>query len=74
VILQIDPPLFLETPRGRSVAHFLIDYGIENHLYWVTFIQETGECWTFSNPEIRIENNLTIGRKVDYEKSIAKKV
>ena len=64
MILQLDPPLFLKTPRGRAVAHFLIDYGIENDLYWICFCHETGECWTFSNTEIRIENNQTIGRQV----------
>ncbi len=62
MILQIDPPLPLETPKGKAYAHFLIDYSIEENLMWVCFIDSTGECWTFKNPEIKIQNNQTLGR------------
>lgn len=27
-MLQLDPPMPLETPRGKAMAHVLIDYGI----------------------------------------------
>jgi hypothetical protein len=63
MITQLNPPIPLETPKGRGFAHLLIDYGIEYDLIWVTFIDETGECWCFRNPEIRIQHNLTFGRK-----------
>ena len=62
MILQLDPPIPLETPIGKAYAHFLLDYSIEEHLMWVCFLDETGECWTFENPQIRIQNNPTIGR------------
>lgn len=62
MILQLSPAIPLNTPKGPGLAHFLIDYGIESHLYWVTFITATGECWTFDNTKIRAENNHTIGR------------
>lgn len=52
------------SPKGPCYAHFLIDMGIEHHLFWVTFDDATGECWTWANPEIRIQNNITIGRKI----------
>lgn len=61
-ITQLNPPIPLETPKGQGLAHFLIDYSIEHDLYWVVFINETGESWTFSNPEIRIQKNITLGR------------
>lgn len=61
-ITRIDPPLPLETPKGRGFAHFIIDYGTEFDLIWVVFIDETGECWNFRNPEIRLQKNLTFGR------------
>lgn len=61
-MIRIDPPLPLETPKGDALAHFLIDRGDEHHLRWVTFIIETGECWTFRNPEIRLWRNVTEGR------------
>jgi hypothetical protein len=66
MITRIDPPLPLITPKGKGVAHFLIDYGFEHDLMWVVFIDETGECWTFSNKEIKAQPNITAGRaKVD---------
>jgi hypothetical protein len=65
MLLQLNPPLPMMTPKGPALCHFLIDYGVESHLYWVTFITETGECWTFANPEIRIEKNITLGRTLD---------
>lgn len=62
-MLQLNPPIPLETPKGSGFAHFLIDYGQEHHLFWVVFIDDTGECWTFPNPEIRIQKNFTMGRR-----------
>lgn len=62
MILQLDPPLELSTPKGIGIAHFLIDYGMEANLHWVVFIHETGECWTFQNPEVRAVKNITLGR------------
>lgn len=65
MIIQLNPPIFLETPKGQGLAHFLIDYSIEDNIYWVVFITETGECWTFGNPEIRACKNISIGRTFD---------
>ena len=39
----------------------MIDSGQEHHLQWVVFIDETGECWTFQNPEVRLQTNQTMG-------------
>jgi hypothetical protein len=62
MILQLDPPLELVTPKGTGLCWFLIDPGIEHHLQWVVAIHETGEIWTFTNPEVRATNNITMGR------------
>lgn len=62
MILQLNPPIFLNTPKGSALAHFIIDYGIENDLYWTCFLDTNGECWTFSNREVRAQKNITIGR------------
>ena len=61
-ITRIDPPLPLDTPKGRAMAHFLIDYGFEHHLMWVCFQDETGECWTWNNTQIRLQPNISAGR------------
>ena len=62
MILQLNPTLPVETPDGRGYAHFLIDNGDEHHLQWVVFLDKSGECWTYENPEIRLQGNPTMGR------------
>lgn len=61
MMLQLNPPLPLETPKGKSMAHILIDMGIESDLMWVTF-NNIGECWTWRNQDIRLQKNITMGR------------
>lgn len=58
---ELREPLPLETPKGPAYALFAIDRGINSHLEWVCFIRATGECWTFQNPEVRLEANYTMG-------------
>ena len=62
MILQLNPPIPVETPKGPGMAHLVIDYGVEHNLFWVVFIDATGECWTYKNPEIRAQKNITLGR------------
>lgn len=62
MITRIDPPLPMESPKGRGMAHFLIDYGYEHYLVFVVSIDETGEIWSFRNSEIRLQGNLTANR------------
>lgn len=61
-LTQLNPPIPVTTPKGRALAHLVIDYGIEHDLLWVCFQDETGECWTWSNRDIRAQKNITIGR------------
>jgi hypothetical protein len=61
-IFRLDPPIPVQTPKGSGIAHLVIDYGIEEHLYWVVFLDISGQCWTFGNPEIRACMNITLGR------------
>ena len=44
------------------MAHFLIDYGPEHHLLWICFQDDSGECWTWPNKDIRLQHNLSMGR------------
>lgn len=64
MIIQLNPSIPLERPKGKGQALFLIDPGIEHHLMWVIAIDETGEIWTFSNPEVRAQKNITVGRLI----------
>lgn len=59
MMIQLSPLVPLDTPKGKAMAHFLIDAGPEHHLSWVCFVDETGECWTFDNPQIKLQGNQT---------------
>jgi len=62
MIQQLNPPIPVITPKGTSLAHFIIDYGCEYDLQWVCFQDSTGECWTWKNSDIRAQKNITQGR------------
>lgn len=63
MIVQLNPPIPIFTPKGKGLAHALIDMGIEHDLHWVCFQDMTGECWTWSNRDIRAQKNITHGRE-----------
>ena len=62
MIIQLNPPIPLKTPKGNALAQALIDYGIEHDLVWVCFQQDTGEVWCWRNPEVIAQTNITMGR------------
>jgi hypothetical protein len=62
-MLQLDPQIPVNTPKGMGQAIILLDYSEEFDLMWVVFLDETGECWTFPNKDIRAIENYTIGRR-----------
>lgn len=63
MLVQLNPPLPLETSKGAGWAHFVIDYGPESALLWVVFMDADGACWTVPNPEVRMSHNWTMGRR-----------
>ncbi len=62
MILQLDPPIPVWTEKGKGIAWLVVDYGAEHHIMWTVAMDDTGEVWTFANPEIRAQWNLTLGR------------
>jgi hypothetical protein len=60
-MLQLNPPIPVTTPRGKAMAHVLIDYGLEHDLVYVCF-QDDGEIWCWRNQDIRAQANITYGR------------
>ena len=64
-IIRIDPPIPVTTPKGKAQAHVLVDYGFEQNFVWVCFQDDSGECWSWNNTEIRAQKNITAGRKFD---------
>jgi hypothetical protein len=61
MMLQLNPPIPVETPKGKALAQIIIDYGPEHDLVWVVF-QVSGECWAWRNQDIQAEKNITFGR------------
>ena len=70
VIVQLNPAIPVLTPKGKAMAHLVIDYGVEADLLWTCFQDDTGECWTWRNSEIRAQTNISIGRTLDSRSSI----
>ena len=62
MILQLNPTIPMETPKGNGIAWLVIDYGEEHNLLWTVAIDETGEIWTFQNLDVRALKNITMGR------------
>lgn len=63
MILQLNPQIPLQTPKGGSQAIAVIDYSEEHDLKWVCILDDNGEIWTFKNSEVRGFPNSTMGRK-----------
>lgn len=61
-MLQLNPPIPMNTPKGEGFAHVLLEYGPESDLYWTVLITETGEIWTYANKYVRASKNITLGR------------
>lgn len=60
-MLQLNPALPVVTPKGKALAHVLIDYGLDHDVIWLCF-EADGECWCWRNQDIRAEKNITYGR------------
>jgi hypothetical protein len=61
MLTRVDPPIWLETPRGGGFAHFVERLGLELSLYWTVFL-ENGAIFTFPNEQVRASKNLTMER------------
>jgi hypothetical protein len=62
MMLQLDPPIPLVTPKGPGYALLVVDYSQEHHLMWVVALDDGGEIWMFENPKVRVYSNYTLGR------------
>jgi len=62
MLLQLNPPIPVITPKGTGLAMLIVDYGAEHNLMWTVFLDANGECWTYPNHQIRAQKNITMGR------------
>jgi len=62
MIKQLNPTIPMSCPKGNGYAIAVIDYSQEHNLHWVIAIDTTGEIWTYANPEVRMQKNISLGR------------
>ncbi len=62
-MLQLNPTIPVETPKGKGYALFVIDYSSEHHIIWIVALDATREVWGFSNPEIKVQSNYTMRKE-----------
>ena len=63
VVIRLEPPVELDTPKGRGWAILFRDYGFDYDDLWTVVINATCEIWTFRNHEVMATKNVTFGRK-----------
>jgi hypothetical protein len=65
-LLQLDPAIpvtiFTRGEWRKATAHGWMDYGIEGDLYWICFVDDSGEPWIGGNKNVRAQVNITLGR------------
>jgi hypothetical protein len=63
-MLQLNPtlPIVRVSDNMKGYAFLVIDYSQEHDLMF-TCAMNNGEIWTLKNIEIRVEENITLGRK-----------
>lgn len=63
-MLQLNPtiPIIRISDNMKGYAFIVIDYSQEHDLFFVCAM-DNGEIWTLNNRDIRMQSNLTFGRK-----------
>jgi hypothetical protein len=65
-IIQLSPPIPMTiVDKGNGYAIAMIDYSQEHDLMFVIAMDDTGEVWTTSNKNVRMQKNITLGRVYD---------
>lgn len=62
MLLQLNPPIPCETPKGAAFCIAFIDYGQEHDTLWKCIITSTGEVWDVPQPQVRGVKNVSMGR------------
>ena len=65
MMIQLNPTIPMMTPKGSGYALFVVDYSQEHHLMWVVALDDGGQIWMFENPDVRVQANVTLGRRPD---------
>lgn len=61
MMMQLNPPIPLDTPKGPAFAHMTIDYSQDHYVLFVCFLVAPGECWVFPNKDVRLQKKWGSG-------------
>lgn len=66
MFVQLNPSIPMHViDRGSGQAFAVIDYGPEHHLIWVVALDDGGQIWAAPNPQVRVQENWSMGREKD---------
>jgi hypothetical protein len=57
MMLQLNPPVWVQTPLGEGHAILVIDYGPSINSIWAVHIFESGELVHIDSSELRVMGN-----------------
>ena len=64
MMMQLNPPIPVDTPRGPAYAHLVIDYSQEHYVLFVCFLCDSGECWVLPNRDVKLQTNVSMGVRI----------
>ena len=56
-MIQLEPPLFVTTPRGPGRALFLINHGVETNMELLIRHDADGSLYNALLPEVKVDSN-----------------
>jgi hypothetical protein len=59
VILQLNPPLPVETPHGEGMAIVLIDYGLNWNTCFLVCLKRNRELKHYNSGQLKLAKNYT---------------
>ena len=60
-MLQLKPPIPVETPLGEGWAQVVIDYSPDFNTVWIVFLIDSGMVKHFDSNDLRVCGNETFG-------------
>jgi hypothetical protein len=71
-VIELRFPIPIDTIKGRGLAYFIDDCGIDHDLIWTVALDASGEFWSFRNRDVRAVTNWTMGRMANSLKTGSK--
>ena len=59
MILQLNPAILVDTPLGRGLTIFIIDYGMHQNSCWIVALESNGVIKHFDCNDVVLTTNYT---------------